>query len=249
MRIKLKNIEVLNCETNKYLNSSSYLTTPLLERDKINISFNPVTKEIIGSKNILENPENRISCLYYDDEAIYEFNDYLYLSLACQDCSQSFYNKSKLKVNNVLIDKFNHMLYVLKDDKQLHNYIRGENFEYLFSKRLNSFTNVTFPTIKQGPNETYRNVNQGYGDDVYNEEKGKYEKESPLNLYQVKLIENHQQDIISLNNKCPLNNTIKKISNSIPIFSIYKFSSAHTTKINLFKKIIEEITGFTIVYR
>ena len=46
---------------------------------------------------------------------------------------------------------------------------------------------------------------------------------------------------------------ISNISNKyfnlkIPIFSCYKFFSAHETKIRIFKNIIEEVSGYKIIY-
>ena len=83
---------------------------------------------------------------------------------------------------------------------------------------------------------------------VYNEKKGKYESENPLNLFEIKLIHNCIMDITHYNYYTSENDTAKYINLKIPIFSCYKFFSAHETKIRIFKNIIEEVSGYKIVY-
>lgn len=247
MKINIKNVEVVKYNPYGTFDPNNYVTGPLIKRNKMILSFNPVTKEINGSVNILENPEHKTSCLYYDDEAVYEFKDYYFLNLACQSCNEPFYYKSKMKVHSVVIDRVNHMLYVLKDQNELYNFLSGKYFQKIYSKRLNSFTNISLPTIKKGRNETYRNTTIKRNL-VYNEAKGRYEPEDPLHLFQVKLIYNRRSDIFKYNNSQTLTRTTKKFTPDVAVYSCYKFSSAHETKIRLFKDIIEEVTGYKILY-
>ena len=115
MQIFIKKAEVVNYDPYKNYDPYSYITGPLVKRENIKLSFHPLTKEINGSENLIISPEDRTSCLYYDDETVYKFKNYYFLNLACQPCNESFYYKSKMKVKSVVIDKVNHMLYILKN--------------------------------------------------------------------------------------------------------------------------------------
>ena len=105
MRINIKNVEVAKYDPFGDFDPDNYITGPLIRRNKINLSFNPVTKELIGSENIINNPENKTSCLYYDDEAVYDFDDYYFLNLACQPCNEAFFLKSKMRLILLLLIK------------------------------------------------------------------------------------------------------------------------------------------------
>lgn len=247
MKINIKKVEVIKYDPYGNYNPYNYMTGPLIKRNKMDLAFHPLTKEIQGSKNLIVRPENRISCLYYDDESVYEFEDFYFLNLACQPCNEPIYYKTKMNVNSIVIDKVNHMMYIVKDQNELYKFLSGKNFKKIYCKRLNSFTNISLPTIKKGRNETYRNTNQKT-ELIYNEKKGKYEQDNPLHLFQVKLIYNKRSDIHRYNNKRSLINVAKKFNTEMPIYSCYKFSSAHETKIRLFKDIIEEVTGYKIIY-
>ena len=247
MQIFIKKAEVVNYDPYKNYDPYSYITGPLIKRDHIDLSFHPLTKEIKGSENLIISPEDRTSCLYYDDEAVYKFKNYYFLNLACQPSNEPFYYKSKMKVNCVVIDKVNHMLYILKNQNELYKFLSGKEFEYIYYKRLNSFTNVSLATIKKGRNETYRNTKQKC-DLIYDEEQGRYKQSNPLDLFQVKLIHNLQGDVNIYNTNASFVNTAKYFNIDIPIYSCYKFLSAHETKIRTFQDIIQEVTGYKIIY-
>ena len=41
------------------------------------------------------------------------------------------------------------MLYILKNNNELYQFLSGKKFEYIYYKRLNSFTNVSLATVKK----------------------------------------------------------------------------------------------------
>ena len=125
-------------------------------------------------------------------------------------------------VKCVIIDKRDHMLYIVKDEIELYKFLSGESFTFIYKKRINSFTNVTLPTIKKGRNETYRNV-KNTNQMVYNEKKGKYESENPLNLFEIKLIHNCIMDITHYNYYTSENDTAKYINLKFQYFLVINF--------------------------
>lgn len=245
--IQLEDVEVVRYDLSSAVNVHEYLKGPLYKRKKYNLKFHPLTKQLIGSVNVIKKPKNKISCLYYDDEHIFEFKEYYFLTLACKPCNESFFKRSKLNVKHVLIDKKNHMLYILDNERELYNCISGKTFGYIYSKRLNSFTNISLTSIKKGRNETYRNP-QKKDDFIYDEELEMYHKDNALCLFQVKLIYNQRKDIHKYNKYRSLTSLAENFNPEIPIHKLYKFSSAHETKIRKFKNIIEETCGFKIIY-
>ena len=138
-------------------------------------------------------------------------------------------------------------LYIFKLQGDMYNFISGRDFDCIYKKRLNSYVNITLPSIIKGNNETHQN-NVNTKELIYDETSESYKYYNPLNLFQVKLIYNSLPDILDYNMYGNSEKSITYFSLDIPITRLYKFSSAYEEKIMLFKKTIEKITGYKIIY-
>ena len=245
---KNKKINIVSTNNNN-IDTSLYLTGPLILRTPKKLRFynDILSNKIKGSKNIIENMTYKTSCMYFDDETIFQYEDLYFLNLACEPCGQGFAKTISLKVRPVLIDTTNHMLYIFNFNDDMINYISGNHYNCLYSKRLNSFANVTLPTIKKGKNEKYLNTDKE-NNRVFNKTLNIYEYKNPLEMYQVKLINNNRFDVSKYNSHRTLNDVAEHFNVNIPIKRLYKFSSSHENKIRLFKQLIEETVGFRIMY-
>jgi len=232
----------------------------LVNSQEIDIYTPPKSKKICNKENfifkhagyflicddLLTNKTNRIGCLFYDDEYVIQKGDVVFFSLACTECKERKKATSKIKIRWVLIDKLYKMLFIFDNYYDLVNYIKEDNYKYYDKIYLSPFVNIGFKKTKLGKSETY--INKKKSQETINPITGRIEKYNPLELTQYKLFYNAPKDVDEYNKKDNLSEHAYHFNVNIKITKLFKFSSAHENKMQLFKNIIEDVVGFKILY-